>query len=250
MFTVIKQFLWNKEMTILKNQLNKTFIVILLTVSGFASANSVFLQDHAGISHAVEKFVKQQKVPLTNLQVTLTSLNKQISLVKCAKPLQVRIAPGAKLLGNTSLSVSCNSPHVWKIHVAAHIDGEINALVARRPLPRGTIIQDSDLKFVLHRHSQLNRGYYNSATYLKNMEAKRNIKAGQILTPNMVKAQKLVLRGQHITILVQKGGLNLRAKGKALMDGKEGQMIKVANLSSKKLIYAQVISEGIVKINF
>lgn len=34
------------------------------------------------------------------------------------------------------------------------------------------------------------------------------------------------------------------------MDGKQGQTIKVTNLSSKKLIYAQVISEGIVKINF
>lgn len=250
MFIVIKQFLRKKEMTRLKNQLNKTFIVILLTVSGFASASSVFLQDHAGISHAVQKFVKQQQVPLTNVQVTLTSLNQQLSVVKCAKPLKVKMAPGSKLLGNISLSVSCNSPQTWKIHVAAHIDGDINALIARRPLPRGTIIQNSDLKFVLRRLSQLNRGYYDSAAYLKNMEAKRNIKAGQVLTPNMVKAQKLILRGQHITILIQRGGLNLRAKGKALMDGKQGQMIKVANLSSKKLIYAQVLSEGIVKINF
>ena len=234
----------------LKNRLNKIFIVILLTAVGQVSANSAILQNHAGITHAVQKFVKQQQVPLNNVKVTLTSLNKQLRLTNCGKALEVKMAPGSKILGNTSLSVSCSSPQIWKIHVAAHIDGEINALVARHPIPRGTIIKNSDLMFVLRRHSQLNRGYYDSASPLKNMEAKRNIKAGQVLTPNIVKAQKLVLRGQHITILIQKGGLNLRAKGKALMDGQQGQTIKVTNLSSKKLIYARVISEGIVKINF
>lgn len=82
------------------------------------------------------------------------------------------------------------------------------------------------------------------------MEAKRNIKAGQVLTPNVVKAQKLVLRGQHITIIAQSGSLYLRTKGKTLMDGQQGQTIKVANLNSKKLIYARVVSAGIVEINF
>lgn len=82
------------------------------------------------------------------------------------------------------------------------------------------------------------------------MEAKRNIKTGQVLTPSLVKAQKLVLRGQHITIVAQNGGLNLRVKGKALMDGQQGQTIKVKNMNSKKLIYARVVSAGIVKVNY
>ena len=134
--------------------------------------------------------------------------------------------------------------------MAAHIDGEVDALVARYPIPRGMMIQTDALEFVLRRYSQLNHGYYGSAKLLANMEAKRNIKAGQVLTPNLVKAQKLVLRGQHITIVAQNGGLNLRVKGKALMDGQQGQTIKVKNLSSKRLIYARVISAGIVKVNF
>lgn len=199
----------------LKNRLNEVFVVILLTASGIASANYIALQSHAVISHAVQKFVKQQQVPLSNIEVTLTSLNKQLRLAKCGKALKVKMAPGSKLLGHTSLSVSCDLPQAWKIRVAAHIDGEISALVANRPLPRGTMIKNTDLKYVQRKYSQLNRGYYESATHLKNMEAKRNIKAGQILTPNMVKAQNLVLRGQHITILIEKGSLNLRAKGKA-----------------------------------
>ena len=115
---------------------------------------------------------------------------------------------------------------------------------------RSTVIQNESLEFVSRRYSQLNYGYYGSAKLLANMEAKRNIRAGQVLTPNVLRAQKMVLRGEHITIVAQNGGLNLRVKGKALMDGQMGQTIKVKNLNSKKLIYARVISAGMVKVNF
>lgn len=231
-------------------RLNRTLIAVLLAVCVFIPARANQLQSHTGISHAVKQFVLQQNVPLKNIQVTVTSLNSQVRLPKCGKALHVNMAPGTKLLGNSSLSVRCDAPQQWKIHVAAHIDGEVDTLVARYPIPRGTIIQTDALEFVLRRYSQLNHGYYGSAKLLTNMEAKRNIKAGQVLTPNLVKAQKLVLRGQHITIVAQNGGLNLRVKGKALMDGQQGQTIKVKNLNSKKLIYARVISAGIVKVNF
>ena len=225
-------------------------IAVLLTVFVSIPAQAASLQNHADISRAVKEFVTYQKVPLNNVQVTLTSLNKQIQLPKCDKSLSVEIAAGAKLIGNTTFTVSCQSIIEWKIHVAAHIDGQVNALIARHPIPRGTVINSNDLEFVTRRYSQLNHGYYESDKRLINMEAKRNIKAGQILTPALVKAQKLVLRGQHVTIVAENKGLNLRVKGKALMDGKKGQTIKVRNLSSKKLIYARVVSPGIVKVNF
>lgn len=229
---------------------NNTLIVILLTVYSVVPAYATSLQSHASITRAVKQFITQQQVPLNNVQVRLTSLSKQLQVSNCKKPLQITKAPATKLIGHTSLSVSCAAPRQWKIHVAAHVDGDVNALIARHPLPRGTLIQNTDLEFVLKKHSQLNHGYYGSANLLKNMEARRNIKAGQVLTPNLVKAQKLVLRGQHITIIAKTGSLNLRTKGKALMDGQQGQTIKVTNLNTKKLIYARVISPGMVEINF
>ncbi len=229
---------------------NSFLIVILLTVTSLIPVHANPLQSHAGIRQSVKNYIMQQQVPLNNVQVTLTSLNDRLRLPRCQSKLKVSMAPGAKLTGNTSLSVSCSSPQSWKIHVAAHIDGQINALVARYPISRGTVIQENDLEFVNRRYSQLNRGYYGSANQLVNKEAKRNIKAGQILTPALVRAQKLVLRGQHVTIVAQNHGVSLRVKGKALMDGQQGQTIKVSNLNSKKLIYARVISAGVVKINF
>lgn len=233
-----------------QHRLNKVLTVVLLTALCFVPVHASLFQSHKSISNAVKQFVIQQNVPLQNVQVNLTSLNKQLRLPQCGKSLKVKMAPGTKLLGNTSLAVSCASPQQWKIHVAAHIDGQVNVLIARHPITRGSLIQKTDLEYVNRRYSQLNHGYYDSAKLLNNMEAKRNIKTGQVLTPSLVKAQKLVLRGQHITIVAQNGGLNLRVKGKALMDGQQGQTIKVKNMNSKKLIYARVVSAGIVKVNY
>lgn len=231
-------------------RINKPLIAVLLTVFGCIPAHAIQFQSHSGINQAVKQFVLQQNVPLKNIQVRVTSLNNQLQVPQCGKALQVNMAPGTKLLGNSSFSINCASPQKWKIHVAANIDGEVDALVALHPIPRGTTIQNESIEFVKRRYSQLNHGYYDSVKFLRNMEAKRNIRAGQVLTPGIVKAQKLVLRGQHITIVAQTSGLNLRVKGKALMDGHKGQTIKVKNLSSKKLIYARVISAGMVRVNF
>jgi len=224
--------------------------VILLTFCVVFSAQAGPLQNHVSIQEAIKDFVMQQDVPLENIIVTLTSAKKQLNISQCAIPLHIAMAPGAKQVGRTTVSVSCLSSQPWKINLAVHIDGKINVLVARHPIAHRNFIQESDLEFAPRLYSQLNRGYYVSMDRLQNMEARRNIRPGQAINANLIRAQKLVNRGQYITIIAQNGSLNLRVKGKALMDGLQGQTIKVKNLSSKKLIFAEVVSAGTVKVHF
>ena len=234
----------------LVNMLEKALFVILLTFILTVNADALPRQSQSTIYAAVKDFVIQQDVPLKDVQVTITALTKKKYLPQCNKPLAVTVRPGIKLVGYSKFSVSCDAPYKWKVNVSAYVDGKVDVLVAQHPIARGSILQKSDVEYAQRLNSQLNRGYYTSAKQLQYMQAKRNIKTGQAFTPGLLKAQKLVLRGQHITIIAQSGSLNLRVKGKALMDGQRGQTIKVRNLSSKKLIYAKVMSSGIVKINF
>ena len=208
------------------------------------------IQNQIAIEQAVKDFLIQQKIPLNDIQVTLTSSKKRLNLPLCQNPLKVNTPIGAKLLGHSNFIINCISSQPWKSRIAAHIDGKISVLITRRPIPQRSLIQKEDLQFTTRLYSQLNHGYFVSANRLDNMETRRSIKTGQVISPNLVKAQKLVLRGQNITIIAQRGSLNLRVKGKALMDGQRGQTIKVKNLNSKKMIYARVISTGTVKVNF
>lgn len=234
----------------LVNLLEKALFVILLTFILTVNADALPRQSESTIYAAVKHFVVQQNVPLKDVQVTITALTKKKYLPQCSKPLIVTAIPGIKLIGHSKFSVSCEALYKWKMNVSAYIDGKVDVLIAHHPIVRGSILQKTDVEYAERLNSQLNRGYYTSVNQLQYMEAKRSIKTGQVFTPGLLKAQKLVLRGQHITIIAQSGNLNLRVKGKALMDGQRGQTIKVRNLSSKKLIYAKVMSSGIVKINF
>lgn len=234
----------------LVNLLEKALFVILLTFILTVNADALPRQSQSSILDAVKHYVIQQNVPLKKVQVTITSQTKKKYLPNCSKPLTVSAIPGIKLIGHSKFRVSCDAAYKWKINVSTFVDGKVDVLVAHHSIARGSILQKSDVEYAERLNSQLNRGYYTSANRLQQMEAKRSIKRGQVFTPGVLKAQKLVLRGQHITIIAQTGGLNLRVKGKALMDGQRGQTIKVRNLSSKKLIYAKVVSSGMVKINF
>jgi flagella basal body P-ring formation protein FlgA len=224
--------------------------VILLTFCVVIFAHAEPIQSRTEITEAIKKFVVEQNVPFKNIQVTLNVSKKQFEYPQCTKQLEISTVPGAKLIGRTNFTVSCPAPQQWKTQYAVHIDGKINVLITSHPILQRALIKNSDLEYAPRMYSELNRGYYESANNIKNMEALRNIKAGQILTPGLIKAQNLVLRGQHITIIVQNGELNLTTKGEALMDGLQGQTIKVKNLNSKKLLYAKVISSGVVKVNF
>lgn len=234
----------------LVNMLEKALFVILLTFIMTVNADAATRQSESEIYTAVKQFVKQQNIPLKKVQVSITSMTKKKYLPQCNKPLTVSMVPGINLVGHSKFIVSCTTSSRWKINVSAYVDGMLDVLVAHHPIAQGRILQTTDLKYAERLNSQLSRGYYTSAKQLKQMEAKRSIQRGQVFTPGLLKAQKLVLRGQQITIVAQTGGLNLRVKGKALMDGQRGQTIKVRNLSSKKLVYARVKSSGIVEINF
>lgn len=213
------------------------------------AVNAESLVKHEDIQKAVIRYMTLQQTGLRNLQVTLTSLDRQLNLPACGNPLEVQLPPGAKTAGHTSVSVACAAPQAWKIQVAVHVDGEVEVLVADQSIIRGTQIHSQQVKKMSKNYSQLHYGFYTSFQNVEGMEARRDIKPGQVLTPGLVNPRKLVTRGQHVTIIAQRGNLVLRLKGKALMDGREGQTIRIQNMSTNKLLYGDVIGPSLVRVN-
>lgn len=227
--------------------IKQLFMLSVILLAQTASADAWTSQQD--IEQAVKKFVAQQNVPLDNPTVRITSFNNKLQVRKCGLPLKVDMPSGSRLSGRTNFSISCKQPANWKINVAAHIDGTMKVLVANQPIARGDALNQNNTDKEFRRYSQLRHGSFISLQQVSGMEASRNIRIGQVLNPGIVKAKKLVERGQHITIIATRGNLNLRLKGKAMMDGRKGQTIKVTNLSSKKLLFARVIGPGLVQVN-
>jgi flagella basal body P-ring formation protein FlgA len=97
--------------------------------------------------------------------------------------------------------------------------------------------------------SVLNQGYFTQANDLKHMESRQNLKRGSVLTPYNTRPSEMVKSGQNVTLTLNYKGINIRASGKALQSARMGQLVKVRNLQSRKIVEGVVSGEGQVKVN-
>jgi len=61
-------------------------------------------------------------------------------------------------------------------------------------------------------------------------------------------APKLVARGKLVTLLIETPFMNLSAQGKALQDGSAGDVVRVLNLQSDRVIEGIAESDGVVRV--
>jgi flagella basal body P-ring formation protein FlgA len=151
-------------------------------------------------------------------------------------------------MGNTTVGVRCPDTDGWSIYVSARIDVFGPVLVARQPLARGAVIQETDLDLVERNLASLPYGYYQNSQPVAGMVTKRTIAAAVVITPNMVQAPRLIQRGQRVTVIAETGALKIRTVGKALSDGKSGDLVQVQAEGSKRVVDGIVVSQGVVKV--
>lgn len=80
------------------------------------------------------------------------------------------------------------------------------------------------------------------------LAARRPITAGTPLTEAAVDKPLMVKRGTMVTILVKTGGMIIAAGGQAMQDGREGELIRVQNVTSKRIVSARVVDTNTVQV--
>ena len=70
------------------------------------------------------------------------------------------------------------------------------------------------------------------------------------ISRNMLKEITAVKRNKMVQIVLESGAINITTMGMAEEDGAEGSFVKVRNISSNKIIYARVVGESKVKVDF
>ncbi len=129
------------------------------------------------------------------------------------------------------------------------IDLYDDVLVAAQSLHKGQIIGDQQVILQKKNISRLNSGYYSQSDSLLELEVKRNIKRGTILTPMSLQPRLLVKSGQRVTLLLNYKGLHIKSSGQALQSARRGEVVKVRNNQSNRIVEGIVSGEAQVRIN-
>jgi flagella basal body P-ring formation protein FlgA len=239
----------------MNRQTIRRFIMILgilawLPLPAIAGQPANQWQSHAAVLAAAKQFLQSftDSRYEGRSELRLGTLDPRLRLKACVAPLDAFMPPGGRSMGNTTVGVRCPDPGGWSIYVAARIDVFGPVLVTRQPLARGTRIEADDLELVERNLSHLPYGYYTDPQPIAGQLAKRTIAAATVITPPMLEAPRLVKRGERVSVIAERGPLQIRTSGKALSDGKSGEIIQIRADGSRRIVDGVVIGQGVIKV--
>ena len=207
-------------------------------------------QSLAAISLQAESFLSGYDWPSPYPpEIKVHSLDARLNLAVCAHSLDIAFANPQKTTGNTTLTVKCPAPVSWRIHLPVRIDLYDDVLVTRAPILRGQPLQTDQVKRRKTNTSLLQQGYFKDPAELQNMQAKQSLKTGTVLTTANLAARKLVTSGQRITMILDIQGLQVKTTGVALQSAALGELIKVRNPQSNRVVEGVVSGAGQVKVS-
>ena len=81
------------------------------------------------------------------------------------------------------------------------------------------------------------------------MTPRRSVRDGELVTDADLTAPLIVEKGEFVTMMLSNGRLNVTAKGRALDNGAKGDIIRIMNKSSNKVVEGRVTAPQTVSID-
>jgi len=113
----------------------------------------------------------------------------------------------------------------------------------------GTLIEESDLKWVELPQARLARNAITDASHLIGMASKRTISAGKPVTSNDISRPKDIAKGQLVMMVLSTPSMRLTTKGKALESGATGDTIRISNSQTSTVIEGVITGPGRVRVD-
>ncbi|MGB8365397.1 MAG: flagellar basal body P-ring formation chaperone FlgA [Rhizomicrobium sp.] len=146
-------------------------------------------------------------------------------------------------------AILCMTPlAAW--HASAQQTMPANAprvVVPAHDIERGETIVEQDLDYASVAPDRLRPGIITSAADLEGREARRVLRAGELVRVDDVRRPILVARGSTVTMVFNEPGVSLTAVGRAMDEGGLGETVVVQNPVSFRQVSCVVTGAGEVR---
>ena len=117
--------------------------------------------------------------------------------------------------------------------------------VLKQHISSGTLIKANNVIWKKTRTRHNSYDSINSMEQLIDQVARRPLMAGRLIRVSDVKPQKLVAKGDFVTIHLQNQSMSLTTRGISIESGSRNDIIKIRNPRSKKIIEAKIIAPNV-----
>lgn len=199
---------------------------------------------------AIDEFLRDNNHSMPEADISFTPRTLPIPFMLPKGKLAMEVVPSnPTILKSSSFSLLFRVN--GKVEKNFSVPGELKALapviIATDSLPRGSLLTPANTQEAvkdLTRHD-------NPCTNLRRIlgkRLKRTVRAHDVIHSSDVEIPPLIQRGQVVKIIIRTGNMHLSATGVARADGKQGEIIRVRNARSNKLIQGRVTASGTVEV--
>ena len=189
-----------------------------------------------------------------SIDIDIKEISLLSKLTSTASEFRLQFPQGADVVGRTVLPIrffDTEGDLVHKGNIVVDVDAKAPYFRTTRLIRRHKIIKESDIEQVdLSVRGQHKNVVTRKEDIIGRMTAS-TLASGAVMTAYMLKEVPAVKVGAPVSVLLENNGFELRVKGRALDDGSIGDTIRVqTRLESRKVIYAEVLSETTVRYHF
>ena len=182
-------------------------------------------------------------------EITALPLDPRLRLPACSAPLEGYLPPGGRVGGTSTIGVRCAGDDPWSLFVQVVARIYAPVAVAARPLTRGELIGEADVRMEEQDITRLPAGFLTDLAEVVGMKTRRPLATGHVIGKTAIEAPNLVRRGQSVTLVSGAGPVQVRVNGTALGDGALGERVRVRNDSSRRVVEGVVTEDGSVQVN-
>jgi len=147
-----------------------------------------------------------------------------------------------------SLTMTVDGQVVGKIPLGFNVQLYGQVVVASQPVSFGEGLTQDNIRYERMDIGRLAAGYYTSKDKLVGLLVRRSLTPGMVITDALINKPLLIKQGDMVNIVAQIGGMEVVVAGKAMQNGNEGQLIRVQNINSAKVILAKVLNGSTVEV--
>ena len=239
--------------------INKIFIIIfficLLIALGksnaFCSQKEILNQETLG--KAIREHIEQNMPwPADSARIELLSQLPVFTAGNGILSFKIESRSRENYLGDTSFAVRVFQNDVFFKEETVRVRIEVlrEFVVSTNNLGRDTIITNNDISL---QKKWVRSIPINAISALEEAIGKTvcvSIRPNTEIIRNMLKEVMPVKKGKMVNIILDNGVMKITAMGLSEEDGAEGALVKVRNITSSKIIYARVIGQSKVKVDF
>jgi len=144
--------------------------------------------------------------------------------------------------------VQVNGQDFTRVNLKFDVKLYDQVVVVNSQIGSGEILTADNLGYQRMDIGRLGPGYYLDMNKVLGLVTRRSLMPGMVLTGAMVNKPVLIKRGNLVHIIARIGSMEVTATGQAMQDGSEGQLIRVKNINSTKIISAKVLDGSTVQV--